>query len=54
MKYSKDIVDRWKNLLAGRGHSHIQVLSTPISKGGFVSTTEDKTWGVPIVVGGIV
>jgi hypothetical protein len=54
VKYSKDIVDRWENLLVGRGHSHIQVLSTPIAKVGFVSTTEDKTWGVPIVVGGIV
>ena len=54
MKYLKDIVDRWENFLVERGHFHIQVLSTPVAKVGFVSTTEDKTWGVPIAVGGIV
>jgi hypothetical protein len=54
VKYSKDIVDRWENLLVERGHFHIQVLSTPVAKVGFVSTIEDKIWGVPIIVGGIV
>ena len=54
MKYSKDIVDRWENLLVERGHFHIQVLSTLVSKVGFVLTTEDKIWEVPIAVGGIV
>jgi hypothetical protein len=54
MKYSKDIVDRWENLLVKRGHFHIQVLSNPVSKVGFVSTIEDKTWGVPISIVGIV
>ena len=54
MKYLKDIVDRWKNLLVERGHFHIQVLSTPIAKVGFVLTTEDKTWEVPISIGVIV
>jgi hypothetical protein len=54
VKYLKDIVDRWEKFLVERGHFHIQVLSTPIAKFGFVSTTEDKTWGIPIAVGGIV
>ena len=54
MKYSKDIVDRWENLLVEREHFHIQVLATLLAKVGFVLTTKDKTWEVPIVIEGIV
>ena len=56
-KYSKGIVDRWENLLVEREHSHMQVLSTLVSKVGFVAvvvTIEDMSWEVPIVVVGIV
>jgi hypothetical protein len=50
-------VDRWENLLAKRGHSHMQVISILVAKVGFVAvvvTIEDKTWEVPISIVGIV
>jgi hypothetical protein len=53
----KGIVGRWENLLAKRGHSHMQALSILVSKIGFVVvvvTIEDKTWEVPIAVVDIV
>jgi len=49
----KGIVGRWENLLAKRGHSHMQALSILVSKIGFVFVVvaiEDKTCEVPIVV----